>query len=267
MMHSHDVHFEGIPVFRLNLDPNFYAEWVLLHHMANGKCPEPEVVDLIKRVVRPGDIVIDGGANVGFFSMIMAALVGDMGRVISFEPSPPNIERFQLNRDLNRFNNVALYTDALWQEVATLDFWPNRDSGQSALWSCVDSLDKIQVRALPLDALAGAVLSAGVRFMKLDVEGAEERVLRGAAELLGRGYPTYIVVELQPLALAQLDSHQDGMRALMRQHDYQMFLLREDCGLPALVPDRTVVKPAKRNVNVLFCRLDDVQAVWPEAVA
>lgn len=262
-MYYHEIRIEGFAPFRMAFDPSFYAEWVLLSYLSTNKVPEPELVDLIRRVVRPGDIVIDGGANIGFFSFLMSGLVGESGRVIAFEPAPPNIDRFKINRDLNRFINVALYTEALWSEIAKLDFWVNKDTGQSALWMSVDSIEKIQVRALPLDSISCA-LTAGVRLMKLDVEGAEERVLLGATSLLERGFPTFVVCELQPVALAQFDCHQDSLRSLMGKWGYQTFMLHEDGGLPALVPDRTVIKPDKRNVNVLFADMGDVQAAWPE---
>jgi FkbM family methyltransferase len=260
----HDVHIEGFPPFKIGLDTNFYADWVLFSYLSANKTPEPEVVDLIRRVVSPGDVVIDGGANVGFYSMLMAGVVGEAGRVIAFEPAPPNIERFRQNREVNRFGNVALYTDALWSEAATLDFWVGKDSGQSALWSSVDSVEKIQVRALPLDSIA-PTLAAGVKFMKLDVEGAEEWVLQGACDLLGGGYPKFVVCELNTTALTQLDCCQDSLRSYMFHWNYQIFLLREDGGLPALVPERTVIRPKKQNCNVLFARLSDVQTAWPEA--
>lgn len=262
-MTTHDVHIEGLPPFKINLDTNFYADWVLFSYLSGNRAPEPEVVDLIRRVVKPGDVVIDGGANVGFYSMLMASLVGDMGRVVAFEPAPPNIDKFRLNREANRFNSVALYTDALWSEVAQMDFWLGKDTGQSALWSTVDSYEKISVRALPLDSIA-SVLAAGVKLLKLDVEGAEEKVLRGAHEMLGKGLIEYIACELNPIALAQLDSDQDGLRSYMRYWVYETFLLREDGGFPVWVPDGTPILPKNRNCNVLFARVEKVQEAWPE---
>lgn len=263
-MRVHDVHIEGFPPFKIGIDPNFYADWALQSYLSAGRAPEPEVVDLIRRVVKPGDVVIDGGANVGFYSLLMATLVGDAGRVIAFEPALPNIEKFKSNRELNRFDNVALYTDALWSEVATLDFWVGKDTGQSALWSSVDSCYKQQVRALPLDAIAPP-LANGVKLIKLDVEGAEVRVLQGARNLLMKYRAPFIVCELNPTALAQLDSDQDELRSYMDIWSYESFLLREDGGFPVWVPEGTRIKPKRQNCNILFARIPDIQIAWPEA--
>src|SRR5262249_41103780 len=148
-----------------------------------------------------------------------------------------------------RFTNVSLYTEALWSEVGSATFYVCADSGQSALWSTVDTRETARVGLMPLDAIAPA-LAAGVRFMKLDVEGAEQRVLEGATALLENGQPSYIVCEINPIALAQLNCDQDGLRSLMRLCGYEIFLLHENGALPTLVPEATRIKPTKQNTNV-----------------
>jgi FkbM family methyltransferase len=265
-MRVHDIHFEGVPPFKMEFDPNFYADWALLSFLSSSRAPEPEVYQAIVRIVRPGDVVIDAGANIGFYSVMMAKIVGAEGHVIAFEPVPENMRHVRRNAEVNGLTNIATYEQGLSSRLAETDFYVNADTGQSALWSCVDTRETIRINVMPLDAIASA-LPDGVRFMKLDVEGAEEIVMQGASALLKNGFPTFIVAELNPVALTQLDCHQDSMRSFMSVWGYQTFILREDGSLPAMVPERTVIKPKKSNTNIMFARLNDVQAVWSETTA
>lgn len=265
-MRVHDICLEDFPHFKMGFEPNFYADWVMLSFLARQVVPEPEVIRVIKRVVRAGDVVIDAGANIGFYSLLMSKMVGEAGRVIAFEPCPINMQHLAHNASINNMTNIAMYSNALWSDVGEVEFYVNNDSGQSSLFSSVDTREVIQVQRLPLDAISEA-LTGGVRFMKIDVEGSEERALLGARTLLEKGFPTYIVCEINPVALAQLDGHQDTIRNLMASYGWKTFLLHEDGGLPSLVPERTVIRPKKNNTNVLFARMADVQAAWPEAAA
>ena len=72
--------------FQLDLDLNDQNDKWIIDHMQSGCMYEPEVLWVMLRALKPGDIVIDIGANVGFFSVIMAKLVGQDGAVVAFEP-------------------------------------------------------------------------------------------------------------------------------------------------------------------------------------
>src|SRR5580700_7501265 len=87
--------------FAMEIDYASKTDQELLACLRNGGCPEPEVCNLMVRVSRPGDYVIDGGANIGFFTVLLSKLVGLDGHVLAFEPGQNNFFKLQENVKLN----------------------------------------------------------------------------------------------------------------------------------------------------------------------
>jgi predicted methyltransferase len=85
--------------FEMEFDPAFNADARLLDFLQKGKLYEPEVTAVFGRVSRPGDVVIDVGANVGWFTLLAASLVGPGGKVVVCEPGPDNLAKLQANID------------------------------------------------------------------------------------------------------------------------------------------------------------------------
>jgi predicted methyltransferase len=85
--------------FEMEFDPAFNADARLLDFLQKGKLYEPEVTAVFGRVLRPGDVVIDVGANVGWFTLLAASLVGPGGKVVACEPGPDNLAKLQANID------------------------------------------------------------------------------------------------------------------------------------------------------------------------
>ncbi|MGA2990554.1 MAG: FkbM family methyltransferase [Candidatus Korobacteraceae bacterium] len=135
-----------------------------------------------------GWICFDVGANVGAVALALAKYAGDSGKVFAFEPGPPNMLRLQGNLSLNR--NLLARTEALACGVADRpgEFWWAEEPGNpgNALLSDKGT-HKVQV--MTLDAFIGSRQFDRVDFVKIDVEGMEFQVMRGATELLRRFRP------------------------------------------------------------------------------
>ncbi len=84
---------------------------------------EPETARLFKEVIRPGDTVVDIGANVGFFSLLAARLVGTAGRVYAFEPEPQNFALLTKNIALNGYTHVVAYRKAVWRRAGLVKLY------------------------------------------------------------------------------------------------------------------------------------------------
>jgi FkbM family methyltransferase len=152
----------------------------------------------MRSLLKPGDVVIDGGANIGLFTLIAAASVGREGRVIACEPSPATMRLLRANIDRNGFDWVEPREVALASAPGHLRmrvFTPG--SGFSSFAPAdMTSGAEVEVEVATLDDVASEVLER-LKLVKLDVEGAELRALRGAPEVLHRARPVFIV-ELEP---------------------------------------------------------------------
>jgi len=164
---------------------------------------EPVTTGVVRSLLGPGDTVVDVGANIGWFSLLAAGIVGDTGRVLAVEPNPANCALIERSAVDNGFSNMqvvaaaaadhpgvaALETDGSNGRIVPLD----AGIGEAMACSYV-----VPVRTLD-DLVADAGLES-VALVKIDVEGAEPLVLRGASETLGRWRPA-IVCEFFPLLL------------------------------------------------------------------
>jgi FkbM family methyltransferase len=163
---------------------------------------EPNVQETLVSVLRPGDVVYDVGANVGFFTMLCARLVGPEGRVYAFEPMPANAAALRHNLALNGLDNVEVVEAAASDVNGTATLLVSRWSAfhrlegegfRSRTWQDETTLE---VRTMRLDEFATRPGVRPPRLVKMDVEGAEPEVIHGLEGLL--------TGEAKPLVLCEL---------------------------------------------------------------
>ena len=223
---------------------------------------EPEMVCLMARILQEGDVVVDGGANIGFFTIMMAKLVGPTGRVLAFEPGENNLAKLRENIAMNNLDNVEVFDVALWhRNNHALEFFLSEDSGANSIWRSEMSVSKTVVTAVKLSDY-WRDRQRRIKLIKLDIEGSEQHALEGAYIHLGMKVP-YIVCELNSLALQRLGHTQGTLRKFMLQFGYDMFLLHDNGALPTFVPVTSVVEPSAINTNVLFSTAPKVAEAWP----
>jgi FkbM family methyltransferase len=209
---------------------------------------EPREVAFVKRTLQPGAVVLDVGANIGFYTVLAASLVGPGGHVYAYEPVPANADLLERSLRENSFESRVTLARAVvgdragLQRLIHLPLHKNaRNSGGSYL-APQDAPpprghDVLQVPMLRLDELD---LRRPVRFIKIDVEGAEPLVFRGARSLLARDRPL-ILAEINPtqlskVALCSVRQFLDEMTALgyrcfgLGDNTWQPFKEDEDDG-------------------------------------
>lgn len=167
-----------------------------------GSAPfEPEVLHALRQCIQPGSVVLDIGANVGYFTAHMSKLVGSAGLVHAFEPEPRNFSLLRSNVATNHLQNVVLHHMALGDREDTgvlhiSDF----SGGMHRLYPsncCGDS--KIEVPIRRLDSMFSP---RQISVIKIDVEGFEPFVLSGAQNLL-EGQDVKIISEYCPPAMLE----------------------------------------------------------------
>ena len=228
-----------------------------------GRFYEAATSNLFLSILKPGDTFIDVGAHIGYFSMLAAALVGETGEVISFEPSPDNYRHLVEHVALNGFSNVLPLHLALGDSegVTTLHLNADNDGGH-ALWDVRNHQDCVKSRAHPrahptyvtrLDRVLRERPMRSVRAIKLDIEGSEVLALRGAREVISRHQVPFIVAEVNRSGLEQMGTSEADLRALMTQHGYETWLLQDaEPELVRLADDATL--SGNYVFNLLFRR-------------
>jgi len=152
---------------------------------------EPEVTRVLRDVIRPGMTVLDIGANVGFFTALSAGLVGASGRVIAVEPNSENCRLILHTAEINQFDNVELLPVALAETNGWSHFVNHLGSNGSLARASESQLVGGWGQIVPV--LRGDDLIEGpVDVVKLDVEGAEGRVVRGLAGLIEEHRPVVV---------------------------------------------------------------------------
>lgn len=149
---------------------------------------EPAIVAAIQRLLRPGDLFIDAGANLGFYSVLASRLVGPTGHVVAIEMMPDTAAMLRDHIAMNGLGNVTLVERALSDvagEAVTASV-RNGEFGQASIATGLASADKTTV-TVETTTLAAIVQRFGpAKLMKMDLEGVEMRVLKGAGAALGR---------------------------------------------------------------------------------
>ena len=155
---------------------------------------EPVVTDLIGAIVRPGDYVIDVGANVGYHALNMAVTVGEQGKVFAFEPLPGNCELMKLSIEANKITNLELFPDAAGSAAGEIEIMVEGDHTNARINSNPDhdslTAKRFPVRVVKIDDCLRDI--PRLRFVKIDVEGAEPMAVDGMSNLISRFMPALL---------------------------------------------------------------------------
>jgi len=186
---------------------------------------------VLRRLLSPGMSVIEAGANVGYFTLLMARAVGPRGRVISFECDPGLAALARDNIEINGLHRIArLEERALGERNGRVTFYrTDRHRGGGSLVAGLEQIphnptdhrEPIEVEVTTLDDVAKAA-GTDPDLLKLDAEGAEPAILRGGSALLDSNRPLTIVMEFFPRFVREAG---DDPAALLRLLESKRFAL------------------------------------------
>jgi FkbM family methyltransferase len=188
---------------------------------------EPFETEILQRLVQPGDTVLDVGANIGYYTLIFARRVGAAGRVIAFEPDPDNFALLRRNIQCNGYQNVTLVNAALSNQNGTVKLYLcDENRGDHRLYPSADRRRAIEVQALTADEFCQP-FAERLTFVKMDVQGAEGRVLQGMTEVLRRTAQCQLIFEFWPLGLQSAGDDPCEVLALLGRLGFEFHLLDE----------------------------------------
>ncbi|GMI13177.1 hypothetical protein TrVE_jg131 [Triparma verrucosa] len=178
-------------IFLVNVEDTFVGRSLDLY----GEWCQSEVV-LFSKIVRPGDVVVDIGANIGAFSVPLAKMVGPKGALVAFEPQRQLYQLLSANVALNEFNNAFIYQKALGNVPGNI-IVPKVNYSSTGNFGGISLLDESNwkgrgpyetVEKIRLDDML-PLLSSCPTFVKIDVEGMELDVLKGMSALIAKCSP------------------------------------------------------------------------------
>lgn len=173
---------------------------------------EPFETNLVKRLVRKEDTVLDVGANVGYYTLILASV---SRKVYAFEPEPKAFALLKANVDLNGYQNVVLIEKAASDQAGVLKLYLSPDNlGEHSL-SADEGRDSVEVEMVRLDDLFAGKQDR-IDFVKMDIEGGELAALRGMRHLIEASPRMKMTTEFWPLGLKRMGVEPaDYLKALL----------------------------------------------------
>jgi FkbM family methyltransferase len=190
---------------------------------------ELPVQEALSTCLKPGDTFYDIGANVGFFTVIAAKLVGSVGKVYAFEPDKHNAAAVRHNVKLNNFNNISVWEKAVADTSGKGELLLARYSGGHTL-SVIDRprdlAGSTTVKVVSIDDLIEQQQLTPPTVVKIDVEGAEIEVLWGMLQTIKKYQPT-IIYEVDAAKRDSFKQKNESIEALIHSLDYKIVPLED----------------------------------------
>ncbi len=186
---------------------------------------EGEVVRFLLKRVNRGDVVVDVGANVGYFTILLARLVGSTGKVVSFEPDPLNFEILLRNIGENHIANVHCEMMAVANRVGEMPLFknPTQTTGHSLVRHFSEKR-WTPVKVTTLDAyISEHKLSP--KLVKVDAEGAESLVLEGMAETIRHNRGMCVLFEFAEAYLREMGSEPTDLLRILECYGLEVFTI------------------------------------------
>ncbi|AQU71002.1 FkbM family methyltransferase [Streptomyces niveus] len=229
---------------------------------------EPHMTRWLQSRLGSGDTFLDVGANIGYYSVLAAQLVGDRGHVVAIEASSAFHQKLQQQARLNDARNIRTVNGAVSDERRTLIFVLASSSNMGA--NSIVPYDgpaesSFEVEAFPLGELLTPEEISTARVIKIDVEGAEGSVVRGMIPLLDKLRPECeITVEVTPDRMAQLGDSAEELMQTMQEHGFHAYRLSNEYTpesyVAALRGERAIPVrwrgPAVEESDLIFSRID-----------
>jgi FkbM family methyltransferase len=215
---------------------------------------EPETTMLFEAVIKEGQTIVDVGADYGYFSLLSAKLAGPRGRVFAFEPSPDGCKQYlEKNILRNNFQNIEIVqmaaSDRAGKDKYFADSWSLFDIKHEAP---SEQRRVYWVESVRLDDFFYDY-SKPIDLIKIDVEGGEMNVLRGAHDILERNRNIKLILEIAPHIMRVAGVSPRDLLSLLRGHGFNLYWINEDGGVEEM-DDRNIILRARSGKYAnIFC--------------
>jgi FkbM family methyltransferase len=222
---------------------------------------EPDITAWVRSHLRPGDVVVDIGANIGYFSLLSATLVGPDGRVVAFEAVPSIADALEANVRRNRLP-VEVRREAVGEAPGAIEVFRSvgTNVGRSGTAGGAGAVSEGQVPVVRAADVLPPELWPSIHLVKIDVEGDELRVLRGLAPVLA-ALPAgaAVLTEITPGDLRDRGGSVDEVLQLFAELGYEGLVVRNsyapaDYARHVPQPPLPLREPPSRQTDVVFVK-------------
>lgn len=192
---------------------------------------ETDLTTWISSRLSPGDVFVDIGANIGYYSLLASTLVGDSGAVVAIEASPAIFSELQKNLTLNGVANVRGVNVAVSDRKGRLQLFrgPDHNSGETSVFQAEGFTPNGTVEAAPLGEILERKEIHNARLIKMDIEGAERLVLPDIGPLLRSSrVDLELIVEFHPQYLTEPSRHAEDLVQLLNAAGFHAYRLEND---------------------------------------
>ena len=210
---------------------------------------------IVKNLVKKGVVVIDAGANIGFYTLQLATLVGPKGHVYAFEPDPDNFLLLIKNLEANHVTNVTPIPKALSNITGTIRLYLCEEHhGNHTIYDEGSGRKWITIPSITLADFCGKRIKPAL--IKMDIEGSEYLAISGMGKILSKYSRLILVSEFAPLALTQCGSSPMKLLHKMKQYGFSVKLINEKEKLLETVTEKKLMEICQKlkYVNLLFRR-------------
>lgn len=172
--------------------------------LAIGGVYEPLETTLVRELIRPGQVILDIGANIGYYTLLFSQQVGPSGLVFAFEPDSQSFQLLQKNIKVNNIKNTSVFQLAVADEEKDLTLYRDRFNNLDHRIVKPDwESEAIHIRSIRLDTFYSQCSPRPPDFIKMDIQGSEGYALEGMKNLLAQSANVMLLTEFWPAGLNQ----------------------------------------------------------------
>ncbi len=192
---------------------------------------EPFETEIVRRVVKEGNVVLDIGANIGLYTVVLSKLVGENGKVFAFEPCPQTFAILKKNVEFNGCKNVVLVQKAVSdvKGICKLHICDSNAGANSLGLNKLSGPSSFDVERIVLDDFL-ADYCGKIDFVKMDIEGSEYSALKGMAKILKKSRRLKLFTEFNPPALKGCGASALDYLSLLFDNGFKLYNINEDTG-------------------------------------
>lgn len=245
---SHDVYFTNKDGITFHLDAwGCEQKGIFCFHYCGV-----EDVAAYRKFIKPADVVFDVGANIGQYSLLASLLVEKTGCVYAFEPDTEVLQKLRENIGLNTSNNIHVVPKAVASKSERMQFYPASEEKDQDIGSLLPakgtrSNASVEVEAISLDDFCDANSIDHVDFLKIDAEGFDLEVLKGASRLIDRNPNLIVMAEIAPHLLKLAHASPTDLYSFMKERGFKPWIAARRGKLRPLR-----IEKSPRLLNVFF---------------